>query len=187
MAHDTAQTKSAGRADGAFSFNGLGITIVLVALIVVFSFINVRFFAIQNFLNILTQAAPFIIMAVGMTFVISAAGIDLSIGAILAVSTVVAFEFMSNGGNPILGVLMLFGIGTFLGSLNGLLVAYASVPPFIATLGMMVSLRGIALLHSAGTMHFGLPKSVAYIGQGTIAGIPVASGASMRAARKGSS
>jgi ribose/xylose/arabinose/galactoside ABC-type transport system permease subunit len=174
MAHDTAQTKSAGRADGAFSFNGLGITIVLVALIVVFSFINVRFFAIQNFLNILTQAAPFIIMAVGMTFVISAAGIDLSIGAILAVSTVVAFEFMSNGGNPILGVLMLFGIGTFLGSLNGLLVAYASVPPFIATLGMMVSLRGIALLHSAGTMHFGLPESVAYIGQGTIAGIPVA-------------
>ncbi|MCL4171115.1 UNVERIFIED_CONTAM: hypothetical protein GTU68_001101 [Idotea baltica] len=68
---------------------------------------------------------------------------------------------------------MMFVIGTALGALNGWLVAFVAIPPFIATLGTMVSLRGVALLHSAGTMHFGLPESVAYIGQGEIAGLPV--------------
>lgn len=170
---NTVITKAAGRDDGAFSYGGLGITIVLIGLIIIFTIVNPRFFAVQNFLNILTQAAPFIIMAVGMTFVISSAGIDLSIGSVLAVSSVVAFGFMSAGGNPMLGVMLMFLIGTVLGSLNGWLIAYAAIPPFIATLGTMVSLRGIALLHSAGTMHFGLPSSVAYIGQGDIAGLPV--------------
>lgn len=167
------KTGAAGRADGPFSFEGLGITLVLVALVVIFSFVNPRFLAVANFLNILTQAAPFIIMAVGMTFVITAAGIDLSVGSILGLSSVIAFSFMTEGGNPLIGVAIMLVVATLLGSLNGILVAYVAIPPFIATLATMVSLRGLALLHSAGTMHFGLPKSVAFLGQGKVFGIPM--------------
>ena len=167
------KTSAAGRADGAFSFQGLGITVFLLLIVVVFSFVNPRFFATENFLNILTQAAPFIIMAVGMTFVITAAGIDLSIGSVLALSSVIAFQFMTSGGNPLLGVMIMLSIATALGLLNGALVAYVAVPPFIATLATMVSLRGLALLHSAGTMHFGLPKAVTFLGQGKVFGFPM--------------
>ena len=167
------KTGTAGRADGSFSFDGLGITAVLIAIIIIFSLVNPRFFATANFLNILSQAAPFIIMAVGMTFVITAAGIDLSIGSILALSTVIGFEFMSSGGNPVLGVMIIIIVAVAFGLLNGVLVAYLVIPPFIATLATMVSLRGLALLHSAGTMHFGLPESVAFIGQGEILGVPM--------------
>ena len=60
-----------------------------------------------------------------------------------------------------------------LGCFTGFLVAYVKIPPFIATLGMMVALRGLALVHSAGNMHYGLPSSVTWFGQGTVAGIPV--------------
>jgi|TARA_B110000090_G_C13377872_1_gene444622 ribose/xylose/arabinose/galactoside ABC-type transport system permease subunit len=167
------KTGVAGRADGTFSFEGLGLTVVLLGIIVIFSFINPRFFAVENFLNILTQAAPFIIMAVGMTFVITAAGIDLSVGSILALSSVIGFEFMSSGGNPVIGVAIILVVAVALGILNGALIAYLAIPPFIATLATMVSLRGLALLHSAGTMHFGLPESVAFLGQGKVLGLPM--------------
>ena len=167
------KTGVAGRADGTFSFEGLGLTVVLLGIIVIFSFINPRFFAVENFLNILTQAAPFIIMAVGMTFVITAAGIDLSVGSILALSSVIGFEFMSSGGNPVIGVAIILVVAVALGILNGALIAYLAIPPFIATLATMVSLRGLALLHSAGTMHFGLPESVAFLGQGKVWGLPM--------------
>lgn len=167
------KTGAAGRADGTFSFEGLGLTVVLLGIIVIFSFINPRFFAVENFLNILTQAAPFIIMAVGMTFVITAAGIDLSVGSILALSSVIGFEFMSSGGNPVIGVAIILVVAVALGILNGALIAYLAIPPFIATLATMVSLRGLALLHSAGTMHFGLPESVAFLGQGKVWGLPM--------------
>lgn len=173
-ADTNSKTGAAGRADSAYSFSGLGITAVLIALIVIFSLINPRFLAVENFLNILTQAAPFIVMAVGMTFVITAAGIDLSVGSILALSSVIAFEFMTSGGNPLVGVPMLLIIATALGALNGMLVAYLAIPPFIATLATMVSFRGLALLHSAGTMHFGLPETVTFLGQGRVLGIPMA-------------
>lgn len=167
------KTGAAGRADGAFSFDGMGITLFLLLIVVVFSFINPRFFSVENLMTVLSQAAPFIIMAVGMTFVITAAGIDLSIGSILALSSVIAFQYMKLGGDPFLGVLLMIGIAIALGMLNGALVAYMAIPPFIATLATMVSLRGLALLHSAGTMHFGLPESVTFIGQGHLLGIPM--------------
>ena len=94
-------------------------------------------------------------------------------GSAVAFITVVTFGLIKGGLNPFLGLLFMFALGAFLGFLTGSLVAHVKIPPFIATLGMMAGLRGLALVHSAGEMHFGLPTSITYIGQGSIGGIPV--------------
>ena len=74
--------------------------------------------------------------------------------------TVIGFGFVKGGMNPALAVLLMFAIGAGIGAFTGALITLVKIPPFIATLGMMVALRGFALVHSAGTMHFGLrPRS----------------------------
>ena len=167
-----AGANAAGHADRRWAFEGLGLTIVIVALAILFTAINPRFASLTNFVNILTQASFIIVMAAGMTFVITSAGIDLSVGSAAALVTVVAFGLIKGGMNPALGVLVMFALGAFLGGLTGVLIAVVRIPPFIATLGMMAALRGLALVHSAGEMHFGLPASLTWIGQGSIAGVP---------------
>lgn len=169
---DLTGANAAGHADRRWSFEGLGLTIVIVALALLFTAINPRFASVTNFVNILTQASFIIVMAAGMTFVITSAGIDLSVGSAAALITVVAFGLIKGGMNPALGVLVMFALGAFLGGLTGVLIAIVKIPPFIATLGMMAALRGLALVHSAGEMHFGLPASLTWIGQGSIAGVP---------------
>ncbi|MGI9485608.1 MAG: ABC transporter permease [Geminicoccaceae bacterium] len=164
---------SIGHADQRWLFKGLGLTIVVIALALAFSLINPRFATLANFANILTQASYYMIIAVGMTFVITSAGIDLSVGSLLALVTVVGFDLIKEGMHPFLGVLLMFALGGGIGCLTGLLIAFVKIPPFIATLGMMVSLRGLALLHSAGNMHYGLPTSLTWLGQGDLIGIPV--------------
>ena len=162
-----------GHADKKWIFQGIGLTIVVILLAIIFSFINPKFATTTNLLNILTQASYYIILAVGMTFVIAAAGIDLSVGSLLALITVVNFELIKGGLNPIVGVILMFLMGGILGAFTGYLITYINIPPFIATLGVMVSLRGLALVHSAGKMHYGLPESLTWFGQGEILGIPV--------------
>jgi len=149
------------------------LTVVVILLAVIFSFINPKFATTTNLLNILTQASYYIILAVGMTFVIAAAGIDLSVGSLLALITVINFELIKGGLNPVIGVILMFLMGGILGAFTGYLISYINIPPFIATLGVMVSLRGLALVHSAGKMHYGLPESLTWFGQGEILGIPV--------------
>ena len=156
---DLTGANAAGHADRRWAFEGLGLTIVIVALAILFTAINPRFASVTNFVNILTQASFIIVMAAGMTFVITSAGIDLSVGSAAALITVVAFGLIKGGMNPALGVLVMFALGAFLGGLTGVLIAVVKIPPFIATLGMMAALRGLALVHSAGEMHFGLPAS----------------------------
>jgi len=87
--------------------------------------------------------------------------------------TVINFELIKGGLNPVIGVILMFLMGGILGAFTGYLISYINIPPFIATLGVMVSLRGLALVHSAGKMHYGLPASLTWFGQGEILGIPV--------------
>ena len=162
-----------GHADRRWLFEGLGLTIVVIVLAIIFGLINPRFATVTNFINILTQASYYVIIAVGMTFVITNAGIDLSVGSLLALVTVIGFELIKEGMHPGLGVLVMFALGGLIGGFTGFLIAYVKIPPFIATLGMMVALRGLALVHSAGNMHYGLPSSLIWYGQGTVGGIPV--------------
>jgi ribose/xylose/arabinose/galactoside ABC-type transport system permease subunit len=168
-----ATANTIGHADRRWLFEGLGLTAVVVVLAIIFALINPRFATVTNLTNILTQASYYIIIAIGMTFVITSAGIDLSVGSLLALITVIGFGLIKGGMNPALGVLVMFALGGLIGCFTGLLIAYVKIPPFVATLGMMASLRGLALLHSAGNMHYGLPSSLTWFGQGSVAGAPV--------------
>lgn len=164
---------SVGHADRHWLLQSLGLTTVVIVLAIIFSLINPRFATLANLANVLTQASHYMILAVAMTFVITNAGIDLSVGSVLALVTVIGFALIKGGMNPALAVAIMFALGAVIGAFTGALIALVKIPPFIATLGMMVSLRGMALLHSAGTMHYGLPESLTWLGQGKVVGVPV--------------
>ncbi len=169
----TIPTPGVGHADRHWLLQSMGLTIVVVVLAIVFTMINPRFATLANLANVLTQSSHYIIIAVAMTFVITSAGIDLSVGSVLALVTVIGFSFIKGGMNPVLALAIMFSLGALIGAFTGTLIAIIKIPPFIATLGMMVSLRGLALLHSAGTMHFGLPTSLTWLGQGKVFSVPV--------------
>jgi ribose transport system permease protein len=128
-----------------------------------------------NLINVMRQVALFGIVSVGMTFVILTAGIDLSVGSIVAV-TAVAVAMMLDVGTPIPAVLAagLF-IGTLMGACNGLGIVVGRIPPFIMTLGMMVMGRGLAMTISEGhPIHFREEAAdFAFLGQGSMLGLPV--------------
>ncbi|MEE8436935.1 MAG: ribose ABC transporter permease, partial [Candidatus Neomarinimicrobiota bacterium] len=112
-------------------------------------------------------------IAVGLTFVIITAGIDLSVGSILAFSGVVLASVL-NAGIPIPIALMAgLGVGLLCGVSNGILISYGRLPPFISTLGMMSVARGAALLYSQGRPISGFSNDYRYLATGEIFHIPV--------------
>ena len=119
-----------GSQDRKWLFQGVGLAIVIIVLGIVFSIINPRFGTLSNFLTILTQASYYIILSVGMTFVITSAGIDLSVGSLLAVITVIGFELIKTGTEPLLGVSIMFILGASFGCLNGILISKIKIPPY---------------------------------------------------------
>ncbi|HHY53601.1 MAG TPA: ABC transporter permease, partial [Clostridiales bacterium] len=119
----------------------------LIVLFVLMSLIKPdTFLTTSNLMNILRQASTYAIMAVGMTFPIITGGIDLSQGSLLAVVAIVAGMIIRDTESILLAVLAGLVIGAVIGFLNGTVIAYLEMPPFIMTLGTMRALRGVALL-----------------------------------------
>ena len=154
--------------------------LALVALIVVFSVLKPAAFpTMSNSLNILTDAAILLVLAVGGTFVIITAGIDLSVGGVLVFSGVVSAMVMAGigDGSPltlVIGLVVALLAGTVWGILNGLLVAKARIPALIVTLATMGASLGASLLITNGVDVRNVPFSlVEAVGSGTLAGIPV--------------
>ncbi|MDF1608655.1 ABC transporter permease [Hoeflea sp. YIM 152468] len=168
-----APDKSIGQSDKKFRFDSLGLTLAFLALIVMFSLINPRFASYGNLLNVLTQTSTYVIVAMGMTLVITKGGIDLSVGSLMALVTCVAFGLIESGVHYVPALIIMFLLAMTLGALNGAIITFLAVPALIATLGTMVAFRGVALLHSAGKLYFGLPPEVVWLGQGAILGVPV--------------
>jgi len=143
----------------------------------VFIFLSVaapNFFTVGNQLNILRQAASILIVAVGMTFVITSAGIDLSVGSGLAVIAVLSAVTLGAGWPVWLTVVSMLGLGILIGVFNGYFVAYQGIPSFIVTLAMLSALRGTAQLITQG---YSIPIESASpfiaIGRGRMLGLPV--------------
>jgi len=131
-----------------------------------------RFLTVGNLVNVLRQSTINGVIAIGMTFVILTAGIDLSVGSILALSGVVTASMLQNGFPVPLAVLLGLGLGALLGLVNGVIITRAKVPPFVATLGMMTIARGLALTYTGGRPITGLPAEFRAIGTGSLGPVP---------------
>ena len=149
----------------------------LVGLIVVsilMAFASDDFFALNNILNVLRQVSVVAILAVGMTFVILTGGIDLSVGAVMALAGTIAAGLMVNMGLPGgVGLALALLVGLGLGQFNGALVAWGRMPAIIVTLATMGMARGLGLIYSGGYTISGLPGWVSWFGVGRIGIIPV--------------
>jgi ribose transport system permease protein len=148
--------------------------LVLVALCVVTALIEPRFLSTINLTNVLLQASVLAVVAMGMTYVIIAGGFDLSVGSIVALSGCVAAMVMLELG-PIIGAAAGIAAGAVVGTLNGYMVAYVRLNPFIATLGTMVAIRGLVLLITDAQPvvgEEGLPRSFILYGRERFLGVP---------------
>ena len=151
-----------------------GIIFVLILLIIVFSSLSPRFLSPDNIFNILRQVSIVGIISVGMTFVMLTGGIDLSCGSVVGASCVGAALLMTKSNmNPVLACVIMCVFGTILGLVNGFFISQLKVPPFIATLGMMTSVRGIAYIITGGLPVFGFNRSFTVLGQGYVGVVPI--------------
>lgn len=158
------------RALGQWALNN-GALVGLIALCIALFIATPAFLTVSNFINIGVQAAVVAILAFGMTFVIVTAGIDLSVGSVAALgSMVAAYSFSTLHLPGILTVVIGLGIGALAGAISGVSIAYGKLPAFIATLAMMSIARGFTLVVSNGTP-IKTPEAINVFG-GDVLGIP---------------
>jgi ribose transport system permease protein len=157
--------------------SSISIGLILVGLIVAFSVLRFeQFFAVSNARNIATDAAVLLVIAVGLTFVVITAGIDLSVGAVLVFAGVVAAKAMNAVGGESWGVILVGLIVALLaglawGTLNGFLVTKARIPSFIVTLGTLGMALGSALLITGGVDERDVPFTlISGVGTGLLLG-----------------
>ncbi|APT51148.1 ribose ABC transporter permease [Bacillus safensis] len=153
----------------------LGPFLGLIILVAIVSILNPAFLEPLNILNLLRQISINALIAFGMTFVILTGGIDLSVGAILALSSALTAGFIVSGMDPILAIIVGCIIGAVLGMINGLLITKGKMAPFIATLATMTIFRGLTLVYTDGNPITGLGSNYAFqlFGRGYFLGIPV--------------
>lgn len=158
--------------DAKTIFRKFGSLLILLILMVCMEILSNKFFTLSNLKNIGIQSSVNIILSFGMLMVIIIGGIDLSIGAILALSGIVA-AYMMKVGVPIpVALIVSCIVGAALGAINGFVVTFMKLPPFVATLGTTGVFRGTALLITEGLPVSQLPEGIRGIGQGTFLKIP---------------
>ncbi|MFJ5761650.1 ribose ABC transporter permease RbsC [Neobacillus sp. NPDC093182] len=153
----------------------LGPLLGLIILVVIVSILNPSFLEPLNILNLLRQVAINALIAFGMTFVILTGGIDLSVGAILALSSALTAGMMVSGIDPILAIIIGCILGGLMGMVNGLFITKGKMAPFIATLATMTIFRGLTLVYTGGNPITGLGDNYLFqlFGRGYFLGIPV--------------
>ena len=147
---------------------------ILVVLIAVFSFTSESFFSQAVLINVLTQTSIYVIAGVGMTVVLTAGGIDISIGSMIGlIATVMGIIMIDQAVPAALGLLVALALGVACGAFNGFLVAVVRVPAIIVTLGSLTFFRGLAYLLGEGRVYMRFPDLMVWLGAGTVAGVPV--------------
>ncbi len=148
----------------------------LIIMFVVFSLASPNFFQFSNIVGILLATAVNGVLALGVTFVIITAGIDLSVGTVMTLSAVMTGVFITNLGLPIpVGILGGLLTGGFAGWINGTVIAKMKIPPFVSTLGMLYIAKGLALVISGlKPIYFSDTPAFSKIAMSDILGIPYA-------------
>lgn len=152
--------------------NSLGLIAVILAMIAVFSLLNPNFYSGTNIRNVLRQTSILGIVACGQTIVILSGGFDLSVGMVIGLISVVSSLVMAEHGLWA-GVAAAILSGTLIGAFNGIMVAKAGLPAFIATLAMFSAARGLALIISGGLPITDLPFEFGDLAAGQILTVPI--------------
>jgi ribose/xylose/arabinose/galactoside ABC-type transport system permease subunit len=146
---------------------------ILIVLMVLFSFSSPYFLTIRNLTNIITQNTYFIILAIGLSFVMIGGGIDLSVGWQMSLVGVVTAMCMTVYNLPVwLSILIGIVLGTFLGFFNGMIVANIKVFPLIVTIATSTVFQGTSYIVSQAKTYRSYPDAFLFIAKGKIAGIP---------------
>lgn len=157
-------------------FREAGIIFIIVLLSVAVTLRSPMFLSLDNFRDILLTISILAIVALAQMMVIITRGIDLSVGSMIGLSAMMV-SFIMVGfpeTSPVVAVLLGMGLGLVLGGINGVVIAYAGVPPIIATLGTMSIYRGLIFLYSDGNWvnAFEMPQAFRDLAKGTPLGVP---------------
>jgi ribose transport system permease protein len=147
--------------------------LIFFTLCIVASLMSDVFFTVNNLMNVLRQVSVTAIIAAGMTLVILIAGIDLSVGSVMAFAGAVVAGMLTAGLSLPLALLLSIAVGLVFGLINGMFVAKGGVPSFIATLAIMVIARGMTLVYTKGYPLVVDNQDFRMIGNGKIIGLPV--------------
>ncbi|MDK2951694.1 MAG: ribose transport system permease protein [Kosmotogales bacterium] len=151
----------------------LGLILILVVMLLVFSFLSPYFFTSRNLLNITRQVSITLIVAIGMTFIILTGEIDLSVGSVAALVGVATAFTLKQTGSIFVAILVGICFGAVLGLINGVITVYGKVQSFIVTLAMLGIARGIALVWTNGKPISQLPANFSAMGAGYIGPVPI--------------
>lgn len=168
----TGATARSAKLFSSFSVRDAGTLIGLILIVAVFATLVPGFISERNLINILQQSSINACLALGMTLVIISGGIDLSVGPTAAIAAVISASLMVAGYPIPLAIAAGLGIGVVCGLVNGFLVAFVGLQPFIVTLGTLSTYRAIALIYTGGNPVLGIPQGFRTIFNGSIGGIP---------------
>ena len=156
-----------------FDFPWITAAIALVVLVVALSIASPMFLSTSNLMGILRQAAVYVIMGLGMSFVMMTGGVDLSQGSLLALIGVISAYIVQNVDSIPLAILASVVVGAVIGSINGTIISCLSIPPFIATLASMYLCRGLTLVITQASPIVLTNDAFKWIGTGSLLGLPV--------------
>lgn len=152
----------------------LGPWLILVVLIVVAAALSPNFLDPTNLRNILRQAAPLAIVALGQTLVILIGGIDVSVGSVISLTTVIGGSVMADSNARILPtVLTVLGLGLIVGLFHYLLIVRIGTDAFVTTLGTLLALEGLNLIYTGGAPRSNVTDEFRQLAEGTVVGVPV--------------
>jgi len=149
------------------------VVFILLGIGIIFALGSEDFLVSNNLLNIALQTSIIAIVAIGMTFTILTAGIDLSVGSVMALCGALAAGLaVKSGLGTFAGISLALLAGMVIGAVNGLLIVRGGMPPFVATLAMMAVARGLTLVYTDGRPIAGIDEAFIWLGNGKILGIP---------------
>jgi galactofuranose transport system permease protein len=164
-------TGTATRAARTRWFQDNGVYVAVVALLLFNALFTANFLTVGNFRTQLVQAAPVLIVALGMALVIGTEGVDLSVGAVMALAAAIIPLYL--GAGPLVAILMALTVGLAAGAFNGFLVARVGIQPIVATLALLVGGRGLALVIADGRLVQLHDPAFLALGTGDLLGIPI--------------
>lgn len=145
-----------------------------VLLFLIAAILSPAFLKPTNLFNLVRQAGPLAIVSVGQTFAILIGGIDLSVGAVISLTSCILCTMMMWGDDwTCPSILIAFSVGSLVGLANGLIITLRNIPPFVVTLGMMTIIQGLALIYTGGYPTGRVSPAIQHLGAGSFGPVPL--------------